>query len=204
MRTLIASIYKVFRKLRVMISNFLSLYRTRFLFYCNKIDTGSVSSKGVPYVMVARGGKCSVGQDLRLNNSISSNPIGRVQRCSLVVGPGASLVIGDHVGMSFVAINCQHNITIGNHVMIGGGTCIYDTDFHPLSVSERNANENGATQKAAVVIGNNVFIGANSTVLKGVQIGDGAVIGACSVVTKSIPSGEIWAGNPARFIKKME
>jgi len=107
------------------------------------------------------------------------------------------------VGMSFVAINCQHNITIGNHVMIGGGTCIYDTDFHPLSVAERNANENGSTQKAAVVIGNNVFIGANSTVLKGVQIGDGAVIGACSVVTKSIPPGEIWAGNPARFIKKM-
>jgi acetyltransferase-like isoleucine patch superfamily enzyme len=51
-----------------------------------------------------------------------------------------------------------------------------------------------------VTIGNNVFIGAHSTILKGVTIGDKAIIGAGSVVAKSVPAGEIWAGNPARFI----
>ena len=54
-----------------------------------------------------------------------------------------------------------------------------------------------------VHIGENVFIGGHCVILKGVTIGDGAVIGAGSVVTKSIPAGEIWAGNPAKFIRKV-
>jgi acetyltransferase-like isoleucine patch superfamily enzyme len=56
---------------------------------------------------------------------------------------------------------------------------------------------------AKVTIGRNAFIGAGSFILKGVEIGDNAVIGAGSVVTKSVPANEIWAGNPARFIKKI-
>lgn len=52
-----------------------------------------------------------------------------------------------------------------------------------------------------VKIENNVFIGAHTTILKGVTIGSNAIIGACSVITKDIPANEIWAGNPARFIK---
>lgn len=55
-----------------------------------------------------------------------------------------------------------------------------------------------------VVIGNNVFIGANSVITKPVVIGDGALIGAGSVVTKNIPNNEVWAGNPAHFICKIE
>ena len=47
-----------------------------------------------------------------------------------------------------------------------------------------------------------MFIGSNVTILKGVTIGDEAVVGAGSIVTKDIPAGEIWAGNPARFIRK--
>lgn len=53
-----------------------------------------------------------------------------------------------------------------------------------------------------IKIGNNCFIGCNSTIMSGVKIGDNSVVGACSVVTKNIPEGEVWAGNPARFIKK--
>lgn len=55
-----------------------------------------------------------------------------------------------------------------------------------------------------IVIGENVFIGAGTTVLKGVRIGDNAVIGSCSVVTRDVPDNEIWGGNPARFIKRFE
>lgn len=53
-----------------------------------------------------------------------------------------------------------------------------------------------------VHIHKNVFIGANVTICNSVDIGEGAIIGAGSVVTKDIPAWEIWAGNPAKFIKK--
>ena len=54
------------------------------------------------------------------------------------------------------------------------------------------------------MIKDHAFIGAHAIILKGVTIGEGSVIGAGSVVTKSVPDGEIWAGNPAVFIRKVE
>ena len=55
-----------------------------------------------------------------------------------------------------------------------------------------------------VVIKDGAFIGAHCIILKGVSIGEKSVVGAGSVVTKSIPDGEIWAGNPAKFIRRIE
>ena len=55
-----------------------------------------------------------------------------------------------------------------------------------------------------VVIRDGAFIGAHSIILKGVTVGEKSVVGAGSVVTRSIPDGEIWAGNPARFIRKLD
>ena len=51
-------------------------------------------------------------------------------------------------------------------------------------------------------IGDNVFIGLNTLIVNAVNIGDNAVIGAGSIVTCDIPAGEIWAGNPAKLIRK--
>lgn len=52
-----------------------------------------------------------------------------------------------------------------------------------------------------IKIGNNVFIGCNAIIMPGITIGDDVVVGAGSIVTKDIPSGEVWAGNPAKYIK---
>jgi acetyltransferase-like isoleucine patch superfamily enzyme len=57
---------------------------------------------------------------------------------------------------------------------------------------------------APIIIGNNVWIGSNSTILPGVVIGDNSIIGAGSVVTKNVPSNVIVAGVPAKVIKKIE
>lgn len=103
--------------------------------------------------------------------------------------------------MSATAIICNYDIEIGNNVNLGGNTVIYDTDFHALDPKIRLDKKE--VKKAKVVVGDNVFIGSHSTVLKGVTIGNNAVIGACSLVSKNIPANEIWGGNPIKFIKKM-
>ena len=59
----------------------------------------------------------------------------------------------------------------------------------------------GRTEIKPIVIGDDVWIGSRSLIMKGVHIGNGAIIGAGSVVTKDVPPYEIWAGNPAHFIK---
>jgi acetyltransferase-like isoleucine patch superfamily enzyme len=108
--------------------------------------------------------------------------------------------------MSATAIICNHQIKIGNNVTIGGNTVIYDTDFHSLNplIRKNKTIDKKSAFKLPVTIEDNVFIGAHTTILKGVTIGQNSIIGACSVVTKTIPANEIWAGNPARFIRKLE
>ena len=87
--------------------------------------------------------------------------------------------------------------------MIGGGCTIVDTDFHSLNPLDWFTFKDDANRVSKeVVIGDNVFIGMKTIILKGVHVGNNVVIGAGSVVTKDIPDNEIWAGNPARFIKK--
>ena len=90
-------------------------------------------------------------------------------------------------------------------VLMGGGIKIYSSDFHSLDYMHRRSIDIDKQNKKSspIHIGNDVFIGAGSTILKGVTIGDRSIIGAGSVVTKSIPSDEIWAGNPAKFIRKV-
>ena len=82
---------------------------------------------------------------------------------------------------------------------------ITDSDSHPIKAEDRlRYNYNKHTKSKPIVIGKNVFIGARSIVMKGVNIGDGAVIGAGSVVTKDVPANAIVAGNPVRLIKFIE
>jgi len=63
--------------------------------------------------------------------------------------------------------------------------------------------DNSQVAREKVHIMKNVFIGAHSTILKGVNIGENSIIGSGSVVTKSVPSNEIWGGNPAKFIRNI-
>lgn len=85
-----------------------------------------------------------------------------------------------------------------------GGTCVYDTDFHSLDPLIRASSDDTKHRvEKPVLIKSNAFIGAHSIILKGVTIGENSIIGAGSVVTKSVPDNQIWAGNPARFIREI-
>lgn len=175
---------------------------TKYIFTGNNVVCKSFHTNGIPFVMVARGGKFSIGENFAMNNGIKGNPIGCYERCTFFVDRGAVLTIGDNVGMSQAALVCHKSITIGDNVKIGGGVCIYDTDFHSLDPVIRRSSEDLKNRaEKPVVIGNDVFIGAKSIILKGVTIGENSVIGAGSVVTKSVPANQIWAGNPAKFIR---
>lgn len=147
-------------------------------------------------------GTASFGDHLKINNGPFPNPVGGNGKTILFIEFKAILQIGSHVGISNAEIVVKQKVTIGNRVMIGGGTRIYDSDFHPIDYKKRIETPN-AGLCAPIEIRDDAFIGAYSTILKGVTIGRGAVIGAGSVVTKDVPDYEIWAGNPARFIRKV-
>lgn len=98
-----------------------------------------------------------------------------------------------------VKIVCFDRITIGDDCLIADSVHIYDHD-HRFDDLSRPMKEQGYQTKP-VAIGNNVWIGAKATVLKGVTIGDGAIIGANAVVTRDVPSHAIAGGNPARVLK---
>lgn len=149
-------------------------------------------------------GKLHLGRDVQINSGLISNPIGGDTQTVISVDPGAELTIDDYTGISNCAIICKLRITIGKFVKIGGGVKIYDSDFHHLDSKERKNPETDVPRKMAVHIGDHCFIGAHSIILKGVEIGENSIIGSGSVVAKSIPPNEIWGGNPAKFIRKIE
>lgn len=204
---IITFIFKALLSLKNSISERASQKMAYLLMRMKQVEPGSgFSSRGIPKVFIFHNGTLIIGKNFKLNNTAKSNPIGRNSRCVITVGNNAVLRIGDNVGMSGTAIIAFKEITISNNVKIGGNVCIYDTDFHALNAHKRAQRYTDIehTNKKSVFIGKNAFIGAHATILKGVNIGENAIVGACSVVTKDIPPNEIWAGNPAEYIRKTD
>lgn len=148
-------------------------------------------------------GSVELHEGVHINSSRASNPIGGDTATVLSTGSSGKIRIGSGTGISNSAIIAHELVEIGKEVRIGGSTHIYDTDFHSLNKTIRVSAHDDDVQIKPVHIGDYVFIGAGCTILKGVTIGEGSIIGASSVVTKNIPPNEIWAGNPARFIRKI-
>ena len=157
---------------------------------------------GTPFLRTYPGSRIEIGHRLVLTSNLVANPIGVIQPVFLRVEANAYLKIGNDVGISGSSISVAQEVTIGSEVLIGSGVLIMDNDMHQLDpINRRYSTENIAN--APVHIGDKVFIGARSIVLKGVQIGNGSVIGAGSVVSSDIPSMCIAVGNPARVVKRL-
>ena len=154
-------------------------------------------------LFIRNNGSLTLGNNVKINSNISSNPAGGPYKSALVVGKNATLQIGNNVGISGTTIVAQSSVIIEDNVMLGSGVCVFDADFHSIDYENRIKKPDTTTQTKPVKICMGAFVGARSIILKGVTIGEKSVVGAGSVVTKSIPPGEIWAGNPAKFIKKI-
>lgn len=157
-------------------------------------------------ILIINKGVIKLGERVRIRSGFKSNPIGLGYKTVFHVFKGAELTIGNHVKMSNTAICCAKEIVIDDEVMIGGGVCIYDTDFHSLNHFIRMelvpVKEIPLTKAVHIEYG--AFIGAGSIILKGVTVGKYSIVGAGSVISKDVPPMEVWGGNPARFIRKLK
>lgn len=115
----------------------------------------------------------------------------------------AGIMIGNDVGISGATICAAKKVSIGSESMLGANVIIADSDMHPLNPTKRRfISDYSKIESSEIIIEDNVFIGANSIVLKGVHIGKNSIVGAGSVVTGDIPADSIAAGNPCKVIRK--
>lgn len=184
----------------------LTTFITKIYFILNNIQfKRGLKSSGTPIIHLSLNAQCYIGEYFTLGNWVQNNASGIAARCKIEVRNQAILQIGNHVGMTASTIICHNKIVIEDNVKIGVGTHIYDTNFHNINPKDRLYLDNLETvRNAPIYIKKNVFIGAFCIILKGITIGENSVIAAGSVVVNNIPPNEIWGGNPAKFIKKIE
>jgi carbonic anhydrase/acetyltransferase-like protein (isoleucine patch superfamily) len=137
--------------------------------------------------------KIFIGDNCVFRSAEYSNLIGVNRKCIIVThSSDAQLIIGDNCGFSGTVIGAFLKIRIGHNVRCGSNTLITDSDWHN--------DDYRVGEPVPVEIEDNVWLGLNSIVLKGVTIGRNSIIGANSVVTKNIPENVIAAGNPCKVI----
>lgn len=146
-----------------------------------------------PLSRIEMGGNCIFRSDL------VSNLIGVNQRCTIATCCENALIsIGSNSGFSGVVIRAAKSIEIGNDVLCGANVLITDSDWHAINPSKRHSTR---IESKPIIIEDNVWLGVNSTVLKGVRIGKNSVIGAHSLVVKDIPQDVVAVGNPCQPIR---
>lgn len=94
--------------------------RLHLMLVINNVKYGSIHSNGMPYFCVGLSGVCRIGKNFSMNNGLRFNPIGFPQPCTIYVGEGARLTIGDNVGISQASIICHKDIEIQDNVKMGG------------------------------------------------------------------------------------
>jgi acetyltransferase-like isoleucine patch superfamily enzyme len=200
-------IRKLYRLLRVVYYKIARIYSwliSCFKFYLNGVKFHrDFIGFGIPILDINMKGSFSIGKRFRFNSGKYHAMGGRQQQCYFVVAKGGELTIGDNVGVTSVALICHNKISIGNNVKIGINTVIYDTDFHSLDARMRNSYPErlDGVKSKPVIVHDGAFIGGHSTILKGVTIGKNSIVGAGSVVFEDVPDEQVWAGNPARYVR---
>jgi acetyltransferase-like isoleucine patch superfamily enzyme len=128
------------------------------------------------------------------------------------IGTKGRIEIGDYCYFSNALLLCEVQLLIGNYVVLGWNATIADSDFHPIAPAERLMDTAACSPMnqgqprhpniacLPVIIEDDVWIGPNATILKGVRIGEGSFIEPGAMVTHSIPPRSRVLGNPAQVI----
>jgi acetyltransferase-like isoleucine patch superfamily enzyme len=189
-------LFKLPRFLFAKIYNFISLNASVVSYKAYPVITGKLIIKGE--------GKISIGNNVIINSSLSANPVGLATQTVLFAYQNSEIIIGNNVGISNALLCSMEQIIIEDDIRIGGGAQIFDNDFHSVVYKQRIAAVDTDIKIMPVRIKKGAFIGCNSIIGKGVTVGERSIVAAGSVVVKNIPDDEIWGGNPAIFIKKIE
>lgn len=164
--------------------------------------TGLKMGKGASLVgmpVIRNRGQISIGENGVLVSLPLANPIGLTRPCILETTISAATIrIGSNFGSSGICIISQTSVSIGDNVSIGANVTIMDTDLHSIESDCRRMG--GSPASKPIVIGDDVWIGMNAVILKGVTINKGAVIGANVVVTKDVPQFARLVNSPSRLL----
>lgn len=191
-----------------MVSGFyIRLNRFKFRFLGVRLGKGACIRNSV-HLVVLPDANVKIGNNFTVNSGGDLNPLCNGSRTCIKVSRGAVLSIGDHSGMSGGTLWVTSKVIIGNYVNIGANCHIIDSDIHSMDWKVRREDDkhdldapDSPAIKSPIRIDDDVWIGADCIILKGVHIGARSVIGAGSVVTKDIPADCIAAGNPCRVIR---
>lgn len=172
------------------------------------VDTeyGYVTLLGEPIIQKAPNSTIKIGKGVLLISDSQYNSAGVNHPCIIATEKeGAEIVLEEGTGFSGVSIVARNRIYVGKRSGCGVNCNIWDTDFHSLDANKRASDENDdCTKNSPIEIGEDVWMGAGVTVLKGVTIGDNCIIGAMSLVNKDLPSNTMAAGAPVKVIKNIE
>jgi acetyltransferase-like isoleucine patch superfamily enzyme len=158
---------------------------------------------GRPILQRHRGSRIALGDGLTLRSWPRSNPLAPTAPVVLSTRRAdAAITVGDDCGFTGTTLVAAARISVGNRVLVGGNASIVDFDFHPLT-PEGRAEDINAGAAAPIVIEDDVFVGMEALVLKGVTVGEGAVVGAGAVVTQDVPPRTVVAGNPATVVREL-
>jgi acetyltransferase-like isoleucine patch superfamily enzyme len=175
-----------------------------------------------PNVVFGEGFYCETAQIFRfLRNPapravVIGNHVSCYAGCSFSLGKNGTCSIGDFTLVNGALIMAEERIEIGSYCLISWSVGIADSDFHPIVPAQRRLDAEALAPffkgrparpkipTKPVIIGDNVWIGMNATILKGVTIGENSVVAAGAVVTKPVPANVVVAGNPAVVIKKLD
>jgi len=199
------NIFILYRKFITKFSLFFSTLRVKILFFFLGCSHGkNLRVDGKTVIHIDKKGALRFGDNVEINSRFSANLVGMTNPTVFQCIGNGSISIGDNRGCSSTVFSSRCNITRHN-VKIGGNVRIFDHDYHPLDYRERKNPyfPDAGLPSYPVIIGNDVFIGTNALILKGVKIGDRSSIGAGAVVAiKNIPPDSLVVGNPAKIVRK--